>query len=249
VYNMTQIQAISAKEMTRRTGCRNALGYSYPKKDLILLRKDLKGKKKREVLDHEINHLSRGEEGPFLGTALSMAGPVLGALGGVMGGDAASDEIRRYGGYANQQYAPYSQFGQDQLGSLTNWLSSPEGAWGKPTMESVMSTPGYETRLGAIENSAAARGGLLSGNALRDIGEFGASEYDRAIDRRSQELQQRLGMVTGVGLPAAGGRAGIYQNMMGPQAGFAQARGNALSDLGGTVAGFGGQLGGFMGGG
>lgn len=252
---MTQIQHVTEKEMTRRTGVRNALGYTYPDKDLILLKKGLKGKKKREVLDHEINHLARGEEGPFLGgignvlrTAAPIAGAYLGgpmgaaagsALASGMGGQAAGQAYGRYGGMAANQFSPYGQFGREQLTGLQNYLASPEGQL--PTMESVQGTPGYETRLGAIENSAAARGGLLSGNALRDIGEFGASEYDRAINRRNQEIQQRLGMVTGVGMPAAAGTANIYSSMAAPMAQAAQAPYNAMEGFMGDVAGIQGQ--------
>lgn len=128
---------------------------------------------------------------------------------------------------AQARLAPYEQFGAEQLGEMRNWLRTPEGrgapSFREPTMEEVMASPGYASRLGAVESSAAARGGLFSGNALRNIGEFGASEYGREYDRRQleygrgqteyqNELAKRMGFAN-IGYGAAGGGAGISQNL------------------------------------
>lgn len=234
---MTQIKHVTEKEMVRRTGL-NALGYTCPKKDLILLKKGLKGKKKREVLEHEVNHLKKGEEGPFLeGIAAGV-----GALGSIFGGqsqDAASKRqeelLRQQNALAQAQLAPYTEFGAEQVGELRNWLAGPGGAFQKPTMEEVQASPGYASRLGAIESSAAARGGLFSGNALRDIGEFGASEYDRAIARRRAELADRLG-VAGMGMGAAGQTAGLASGLGTNLTNLAGQRGQRQAGMFGDIA-------------
>jgi hypothetical protein len=245
---MTQIQTISAKEMTRRTGVNNALGYSYPKKDLILLKKGLTGKKKREVLDHEINHLAKGEEGPFLSSLISSGA---GLVGSYMGGksqqkaaDAAAAAQREQSALARADLSPYREFGAEQMGEMQNWLATPEGQFTAPTMEEVQATPGYATRMGAVESSAAARGGLFSGNALRDIGEFGASEYDRAYGRRQTEYQNELNKRMGfanIGYGAAGGSAGISQDLGSRLAQIETGRGASKAgmygDMGSTIAG------------
>ena len=240
---MTQIQHITEKEMVRRTGV-NALGYTYPKKNLILLKKGLTGKKKREVLEHEVNHLRKGEEGPFLGAAIG-GGAAL--LGGVLGGKAQKDANQAALDAAYEQYqqgrtdlGPYREFGTDQLTDYENWLASPEGTFRPPTQEEVEASAGYDTRLGAVENSAAARGSLFSGNALRNIGEFGASEYDREYGRRQNEYQNELSKYMGnvnLGYGAAGGSAGLAQNYGQTAASLYNQRGQNQADMWGNVGG------------
>lgn len=228
---MTAIKHLTAKEMRRRTGT-NALGYSYPDKDTILLRKGLTGKLKREVLDHEIDHMENGEEGPYLGL---LAGGISALTGmGQMGEAQRSREMqeRQLAG-ARADLAPYREFGGRQLTGLEDWM----GAGGMtPTMEEVMASPGYATRLGAIESSAAARGGLLSGNALRDIGEFGASEYEREVGRRGQEFGRRMQMA-GLGYGAAGGSAQLTAGATPGMAGTYTAGANAMRDIGSSITG------------
>lgn len=235
---MTQVQHVTAKEMTRRTGFKNALGYTYPEKDLILLRKGLKGKKKREVLEHETEHLEKGEEGPFLGATLGavagIAGNYLGAREQRKGVESSNAIQREQAAIARGDLAPYREFGSNALADYENWLASGGGQFSAPTMEDVLASPGYETRLGAIENSAAARGGLLSGNALRDIGEFGALQYDREYDRDMNEYlneyKRRMGDIN-LGYGAAGGSAGIAQDLGQSLGQNALARGRAGANM------------------
>ena len=67
-------------------------------------------------------------------------------------------------------------------------------------MEQLQAHPGYGLRLKeglrALENSAAARGGLLSGNAMRGITRFGqglaSDEYTNAFNRYQAERAARL---------------------------------------------------------
>lgn len=242
---MTQIQHITEKEMLRRTGV-NALGYTYPEKDLILLKKGLTGKKKREVLDHEVNHLRKGEEGPFVD---ALIGGGVAGLGSVIGGGKAKDATQAAIDAAYRQYtqgradlAPYREFGYEQLEDLTNWLGTPGGTY-RPSPEEISTLPGYQARLNALENSAIARGGLLSGNTMMDVGEFGASEYDREIARRGGELSRRLGLVN-LGYGAAGGTAAMGQDYGRTAAQLAmeggrgqQAMWNQLGGIGAGVAG------------
>lgn len=130
--------------------------------------------------------------------------------------DAASRLQQAGSAEARADLAPYREFGAQQLGSMQDWLGSAEGQFRPPTMEEVQAGQGYKTRLGAVENSAAARGSLFSGNALRDIGEFGASEYGREYGRKQTEYQNKLNQYMGfanLGYGAAGGSAGIAQNL------------------------------------
>jgi len=106
---------------------------------------------------------------------------------------------------------PFYDYGQNALKRFTDWEANPN---------SFTSDPSYQWRLGqgtqALENSAAARGGLLSGNtgkALTDYGQHAASqEYQNEFMRWLSRL--------GIGQGAAA-------NMSNLQAG----KGNALGGL------------------
>jgi hypothetical protein len=91
-------------------------------------------------------------------------------------------------------------------------------------MEQFQADPGYGFRLKeglrALESSAAARGGLLSGNAMRGITRFGqglaSEEFGNAFNRYQAERQARLGplqSLVGLGQTSAntiGSAAGQY---------------------------------------
>jgi hypothetical protein len=91
-------------------------------------------------------------------------------------------------------------------------------------MEQFQADPGYGFRLKeglrALENSAAARGGLLSGNTMRGVTQFGqelgSQEFTNAFNRYQLERQARLNplqALAGVGQTAAntmGAAAGQY---------------------------------------
>lgn len=88
---MTVLKRVSQKEMKRRTGFGTALGYSLPEKDEILIRKDLPKKVEKEVISHEEEHISKGEEGPFLGALIGIGAKILGSkAGGALIGAGAS---------------------------------------------------------------------------------------------------------------------------------------------------------------
>lgn len=119
------------------------------------------------------------------------------------------------------------------------------------TTEKFQADPGYAFRLKeglrALESSAAARGGLLSGNQMRDITQFGqelgSQEFTNAFNRYQAERNARLnplqslagmGQTTSQNIAGAAGRLGeqIGSNLI--QGGAARASGymgmaNALS--------------------
>lgn len=122
---------------------------------------------------------------------------------------------------AKKNYAPYLKFG-----GSADILTRLYGLDGQPADPSAFTaSPGYQFRLdegaGAIESSAAARGGLFSGataKALQDFGQKSASqEFDNYV--------QRLFGMSQMGQSAAGGISGAGQN-------FANASGNILGTMG-----------------
>lgn len=75
-----------------------------------------------------------------------------------------------------------------------------------PTAESVMAEPGYQFGLtqgrNAMESSAAARGGLYSGNALRELTQFGGDyatgRFNDAFNRQRTSFGDRWNRLSGL---------------------------------------------------
>ena len=125
-------------------------------------------------------------------------------------------------------------------------------------MEQFENDPGYAFRMGegmkALERSAAARGGMLSGGALRGITRFGqdlaSQEYQNAFNRYQIERQARLNplqSLMGAGQSATNvmtGAAGTYGQQAGETAATlgnirASQYMNRANALGGALGGLG----------
>jgi hypothetical protein len=123
----------------------------------------------------------------------------------------ARDQIGTSFNEAKGYQRPWYDYGQKALTDFQAWGSDPNA---------ITSDPSYKWRLGqgteALENSAAARGGLLSGNtgkALQDYGQNAASqEYSNEFGRWMQKL-------------------GIGQNASSNMSNLATGEGNALASL------------------
>jgi hypothetical protein len=144
-----------------------------------------------------------------------------------------------------QDLAPWRDFGQNYMGKTNAFLAQPRTTINRPTPESVKSLPGYQFRFDqgkdAIENSAAARGGLLSGNTLRAITDYGqdyaSGEYDKALNQYNNDVQldegkyqnqfNRLSQLLNYGYGASGGSAGLAQNTGNSMAALQVGRGQA----------------------
>lgn len=150
---------------------------------------------------------------------------------------------------------PWMQAGEGGLNSLMElygMVSDGNGNYSRTSDPSaalkwMQMDPSYQFRLqqgqGALENSAAARGGMLSGNALRALSDYGQNTASMEFGN----IANRLAGLSGVGQGAAQyiGNAGmntasqVGNNMM--QAGAARASGyagmaNALSNGVGQAA-------------
>lgn len=146
------------------------------------------------------------------------------------------------------------------------------GGFVAPTAATEQNDPGYKFRLDqgmqALQNSAAARGGLLSGNTAQAVNDYAqnyasneySNVYNRSFNLYSDKLN-RLASLAGVGQTAAGqansasqGASGNVSNILlgsGQQigqdiqnAGAATASGYAAgaNAFGGAVGGIGGNL-------
>jgi hypothetical protein len=141
----------------------------------------------------------------------------------------------------NAQQEPWRQAGVTALGKLS--AASDYTPFG---MDQFKADPGYAFRLSegqkALDRSAAARGGLISGTALKAATgygqEMGSQEYTNAFNRyqteRSAKLQP-LQSLAGIGQSAT--------NVMGANAGnYADTAGQGIANIGNVQAA--GQMGG-----
>jgi hypothetical protein len=157
--------------------------------------------------------------------------------------------------------SPYSNAGQNALTQQQRLL---EEAQTHPlrdfTEKDFHADPGYAFRLAegqkALERSAGARGGLYSGQAMKDFDAYtqgmASQEYKSSYDRFNQDQQRRYdarlgiadryGQQAGLGQQAAQSLAGIYganANSLGQYAGqnannnsnLYTGTGNSLSDM------------------
>lgn len=107
--------------------------------------------------------------------------------------------------YADQQknQAPFLQAGQGAITNLSDLVNNGGfPAWGKtfaaPTADEARQTPGYQFAQDqgqkAIQNSAAARGGLLSGNTATDLAKYSQgladSNYQQVYNNALGRYQQ-----------------------------------------------------------
>ncbi len=162
--------------------------------------------------------------------ALLAGGAALGAGASIYGANQQSQAAGQALDFQKQAYAdtqrnlaPYRGAGTDALGYL--------GRLNSGDMSKFYTSPDYNFRLNqglnTLQNSAAAKGGLLSGNAMRAISDYGqntaASEYANYWNRMFQQSQMGQQAALGQG-QLAGSMAGTIGNTMMGQ-GQAQASG------------------------
>lgn len=143
---------------------------------------------------------------------MAAGGLGLGALGSMFGSSGAKKQLALMRealdyqkGIDQRTYkdlSPYRDFGSTQLNALSGFLN-------EKNPESFID-PGYNFRLqsgvNAINNNAATKGLLQSGDTLRELTQFGqdmgSQEYGNAFNRWLGEGQFRQGL-TGIGQNAA----------------------------------------------
>jgi hypothetical protein len=162
-----------------------------------------------------------------------------------------------------QNYSPYLEAGKGAATSLSSLLGAPgQGLltpWTQkftaPTAAEAEQTPGYQFQLqqglGALQNSAAGRGGLLSGRTLADLNNYAqgtaSSNYQNVFNNALTQYQSayqsflnnqnnqysRLMGVSGQGLQAAGGAGGLISGIGGDIASLMGQQGAAAAQ--GTI--------------
>lgn len=188
-----------------------------------------------------------------IGTGAAILGGTV--LGGLASGLAANKAAKTQANAANratdaelqmfnqtrQDNMPWLNAGEGGLNALMGLMNMQKGADGEWTRNSnpnayrqfLQLDPSYQFRFNegrrAIENSAAARGGLLSGNAIKELTNYGQNAASQEFGNVYNRLAglANTGQATGQYLGNAGMQTGqsIGNNMM--QAGAARASGYA----------------------
>lgn len=152
-------------------------------------------------------------------------------------------------GVARQQ--PFLQTGTEFFNRLAQFHRDPQGG-----SNLLMQDPGYQFRLGeglkSLDRQAAARGGLISGAALRAAQRYGqdvaSQEFGNAYNRLASMAQigpQAAGIMTNMGQNFANQATGIYGNIGQTNANAQLARGSAYTNaLGSAARSLGGMFGG-----
>ena len=186
-----------------------------------------------------------------------VAGAVVGSslIGANAAGSAAAMQADAANRAGDLQYKQW----QEQVALQKPWLEAGQTALNKLVpeatnytpfgMDQFQADPGYAFRLSegqkALERSAAARGGLMSGATLKGIQrygqEMGSQEYQNAFNRYQAERQARLNplqSLAGVGQTTAQqlGAAGQQMASNVGQAGAAAAQARASGYVGGANA-------------
>jgi len=196
--------------------------------------------------------------------AVAAAGIAAGGsiLGGLIGASGAKKAAKAQAQAAREQLAlqremfgrqqeflsPYQQAGLEGQNELMRLLglrgdraSAGYGSLTQPFSQTQFEAdPGYGFRMAegmkALERSAAARGGLLSGSALKGIQRYGqdlaSQEYQNAFQRYQAERQARYAPLQN--LMASGQQAAGA--LSGAAGGFGAAGGQALADVGAARA-------------
>lgn len=210
--------------------------------------------------------------GALLGIG-SILGGVGSLFGGLFGGNASANAAQAYikalqqaqqflGGQEQKglaNYQPYLQGGAQAQGILSQMLGTPgQGLltpWTQqftaPTAEEAAKTPGYQFQLqqgeNALQNSAASRGGLLSGRTLADMNNYAQgmastnyqntfknaltqyqSAYQTFLNNQNNQYSRLMGQ-TGQGLSAAGGAGSLISGIGGDIASLYGAQGSAAA--------------------
>lgn len=185
----------------------------------------------------------------IVGGSIAAAG--IGATGSILAGNAQAGAAKSAAGmqfqlgedqlnFNKQQYAdavarmaPWLKAGTSGINTLSQLLSTPgqglltpwTGQFNAPTADQARATPGYQflagAGSGAIQNSAAASGNLLSTGTLKTLSQFNqgladttySETYNRAFNEYLQQYNQfqnnqtnefnRLAAISGIGQTAA----------------------------------------------
>lgn len=177
--------------------------------------------------------------GVAIGAVASIAGAAISSSGAQSAADTqaqasqnASNAQLQMFNQTQQNLQPFIQSGQNALPALQSQLGIGQGGSFNPnaplmapfSASQYQQSPGYgfqmQQGIDAIQNSAAARGGIHGGNTLKSLDQFGQglanSDYQQAYQNYVNRQQQQYGMLNnlvGSGQNAAAGLGGLSANV------------------------------------
>lgn len=188
--------------------------------------------------------------GGLLSAGLGAAGSLFGGLFGASSAQKAEQEyiaqlqkaqssLQSTEQQGIAEFSPWTSSGSKATGTLSDLLSTPgqglltpwTSTFTAPTAAEAAQTPGYQFQLqqglNAVQNSASARGGLLSGQTLADMNNYAQgtastnyqntfnnaltqyeSAYNTFLNNQNNTYSRLMGL-SGQGLQAAQGAAGV----------------------------------------
>jgi len=141
-----------------------------------------------------------------VGQGVKAYGARKGAKAQLKGIAAAKNDLNRGYDAAKEYQTPYVDAGKQTIGQLASGLQA-GGEFNRSfTADDFEADPGYEFRQAqgqkAVERSAAARGGALSGAAIKASNEYGqnlaSQEYQSAYQRYNTDLAGRFNRLSSV---------------------------------------------------
>lgn len=139
-------------------------------------------------------------------------------------------EVKRQFDLVFETLAPFRDLGESAVTELEGLLGL-GGKTGADIEKQLLETPGVQLKLSAVEdaveNSAAAKSGLLSGRAVTDAAKARVNVLGGELDKQIS----RLGDATRIGLGAAGGTATAATTAGGQAASIFQQQGETQAQI------------------
>ncbi len=145
--------------------------------------------------------------------AAIVGGTAVGAVAAHAGSKSIARSTEKAADISNDQYlqtredmAPWREAGEVALRQLAEGTKD-GGIFNRNfTLQDFVKDPGYDFRMqegtDAVEASAAARGGALSGGTLKELARFGqkfaSNEYNNAYNRWNNDITTRFNRLSGV---------------------------------------------------
>lgn len=202
---MTKVKRVSLRQMVNETGMADALGYSKPDKDTILIRKDLPKDLEKTVMAHEADHMQRGEEGPFLGGLISAGLSLFGGRQKAAQEQKAAERAAKVADPFGQYRSPF----QEMLLNLYGFKVTSPGTEGRSVGIGEQLWGGIGHSVGKLFGSEGAKGSIIESGTSDPLNIMGG-EDPSYIPGTGPTIER---MAPGEG----GGMADYFKNLPGYQ--------------------------------
>lgn len=156
------------------------------------------------------------------------------------GADAARNELGQHYTEAQGYISPYLQGGAQANALLGNFLGTNGADAQRQAFESFQSDPGWQASqqagIGALDRSAAARGGIYSGAHMKGLYDYGQKNMLDAYNQRINALSGFAGQGLQAGTAAAGLAANQGNSLGNLEFGLGQQHASNRINMGNALA-------------